>query len=100
MKSGVSPTFSTMQASRPASSSRSASESANSVSCLMDFLLLGAPGRGGMWIIPIIGFWGNSLEKSNGPRRAGFDIAFHALATGWRRTVLSFEGAARLGSPR
>ena len=100
MKSGTSPTFSTMQASRPASSRRSASERANSVSCFIDIVLAGAPGSAGMWIMPMIGFCGKRLLKSNGVARSGFVIGFHWDLTGWRIIVLSLDGAARLGSPR
>ncbi len=61
----------------------SASERANSVSSFIDILLPGAPGRGGMWIMPIIGFSGKSREKSNGGGEARFVIGFHgASATG------------------
>ena len=79
---GVSPTFSTMQASRLARSSLSASVRANSMSCFMDILLFGAPGSGGMWIMPMMGFSGKRCEKSNGAGSAGFVIGF--VSEFWR----------------
>src|SRR5262245_31767494 len=54
-KSGTSPTFSTMHASRPADSSLRASERANATSSSIDLSFCGADGNAGMWIIPRIG---------------------------------------------
>src|SRR5919108_6504887 len=53
-KKGESPTFSTIAPSSPARSSFSASDRANATSSSIASSLRGAPGSGGIWIIPRI----------------------------------------------